>query len=1064
MRKLFSVEEFCGFRSRILDEKDNKYDRPTLVLCAGTGGQASGSNDVLRVIKRYIIEMNLREKVALKITGCQGFCEMDPFILVMPGRHLYPQLKMEDVPRVIDAAVGDYIDEGLIYKDPRDNKKFEDQNDIPFFKGQTRTILGDNQNIDPIRIFNYIEQGGYEAVEKVLANPDPEQLIKEVQVAGLRGRGGAGFPTGKKWEFARNSKSPDGKKYVVCNADEGDPGAYMDRSLLEGNPHAIIEGMLIAGIAIGACQGFIYVRSEYPLAIKHTIIALRQARDLGLLGDDILGTNIDFDIKIIRGAGAFVCGEETALIRSIEGSMGEPRQRPPYPIEKGIWGSPTCINNVETLANIPVIICRGAEEYAKVGVPGNTGTKIFSLVGKIKNTGLVEVPLGTRISEVVYEIGGGPVGDAKIKAVQTGGPSGGCIPASMFDLLIDYDSLAEAGSIMGSGGMIVMDENTCMVDVAKYFMAFLRDESCGKCFACRKGTQRMYELLDDVTRGVATLKHLDLLEELAMVVKDTTMCGLGQSAPNPVLSTLRYFREEYIEHIVNKRCPAGVCKELVGAPCQAACPIGTEAWRYVAHIARGEHEKAYGVIRKANPFPSVCARVCNHPCEEKCRAGTSGGQSVAIRALKRFITDRVEPSEYKPKRVAEASDDGPQVAIIGAGPAGLTAAHYLSLNGYRSTIFEREAKPGGMMFSAIPSYRLPREVIEKEIESLIDENITLKYNTVLGRDITIDDLFKDGYKAVFMALGAHKSKPLHIEGEEVDGVFPSIKFLHEFNVLGRKKAAGAVGIIGGGNSAIDAARVAIRQEGVSSVTIFYRRTRSEMPAYEEEIEAALQEGIKLETLVSPKRIVSTKGKLSGIECLQNELGEPDSSGRRRPVPISGSESVSPLDTLVVAISESVDTDCLSAAGTMEIETDKKWGTIVVNPETLQTNHPGIFAGGDLVTGPNTIVDAIAAGKKVAAVITRYLKGENLTQPPIIRLPQVYIEPPVPNEEYDGSTKRIDTPSANVEWRKRGFAEVEMSLTVKESMCEARRCMRCDLEFTKPKEEEPEQTPAGVKAT
>lgn len=575
----------------------------------------------------------------------------------------------------------------------------------------------------------------------------------------------------------------------------------------------------------------------------------------------------------------------------------------------------------------------------------------------------------------------------------------------------------------------------------------------------------MYELLDDITKGEATLKHLDLLEELAEVVKDTTMCGLGQSASNPVLSTLRYFREEYIEHIVHKRCSAGVCKELVGAPCQATCPIGTEAWRYVAHIARGEYEEAYHVIREANPFPSVCARVCNHPCEDKCRAGTSGGQSVAIRALKRFITDRIDPSIYKPVRISEVDDSKPRVAIIGAGPAGLTAAHYLSLNGYKSTVFDAEKRPGGMMFSAIPSYRLPREVIEKEIDSLLDDNITVKYNTALGKDINIDGLLDEGFKAVFLALGAHKSKPLQIEGEEVDGVFPSIKFLSDFNVLGKKQAKGSVGIIGGGNSAIDAARVAIRQEGVAYVTIFYRRTRVEMPAYEEEIEAALQEGIKLETLVSPKRIVSTDGKLAGLECLRNELGEPDTSGRRRPVAIAGSEFIVPMDTLVVAISESSDIDCLSVASSMQIETNDKWGTVVNDPETLATNRPGVFAGGDLVTGPNTIVAAIAAGKKAAIMIDRYLNGEDLKQAPAIRLPQVFVEPAESSEEYDGVSDRVDTPRADVEWRKRGFAEVEMSLTVKEAMCEARRCLRCDLDFTKPKEEEkPEPSAAGVETT
>jgi len=1051
MRRISSVDEFVEFRRRILSEKEIQYEKPTLVVCAGTGGQASGANDIIRVIKRYIIERSLREKVSLRITGCQGFCEMDPFILVQPGRHLYPKLRMEDVPRVIDSALGGYIDDELIYKEMPSKKIYKSQADIPFFQKQTRTILGNNEKLDPIRIFDYLEQGGYDALEKILLKPDPEWIIKEVLDSGLRGRGGAGFPTGRKWQLARASNKGEGIKYVVCNADEGDPGAYMDRSLLEGNPNAIIEGMIIAGIAIGAAQGFIYVRSEYPLAIKHTLIALRQAREMGLLGENILNTGIKFDIEIVRGAGAFVCGEETALIKSIEGFMGEPRQRPPYPIVKGIDGYPTSINNVETLANIPVIISRGADEYARVGVPGNTGTKIFSLVGKIKNTGLVEVPLGIKIREVVFDIGGGPIGEAKIKAVQTGGPSGGCIPASMFDLPIDYDSLAKAGSIMGSGGMIVMDENTCMVDIAKYFMSFLKEESCGKCFTCRKGTQRMYEILDDITKGKATLESLDLLEELALVVKDTTMCGLGQSAANPVLSTLRYFRDEYIEHVVNKRCPAGVCKDLVGAPCQATCPLGTEAWRYVAHISRGEYEQAYTVIRQANPFPSVCARVCNHPCEEKCRAGTSGGDAIAIRALKRFVTDRVDPSAYVPVRKAEADENSPKVAIIGAGPAGLAAAHYLSLNGYKATVFEAEGKAGGMMFSAIPSYRLPREVIEKEIESLLDKNIDLKCNMALGRDIGIDQLFEEGYKAVFLALGAHKSKPLHIDGEDAEGVYPSIQFLREFNVLGKKRAKGAVGVIGGGNSAVDAARVAVRQEDAKEVTIFYRRTRNEMPAYEEEIEAMIEEGVNLETLITPIRVITKDGRLAGLECQRNKLGEPDSSGRRRPVPIEGSEYVVPLDTLVVAISEGSDIDCISVASSMEIDTDPRINAVKADPESLCTNRPGVFAGGDLVTGPNTIVDAIAAGKRAAIMIEHYIKGEELKQPPGVRLPKVFVEPVAGSEELS-ETCRVDTPRASVQWRKRGFAEVEMSLSVEEASREACRCLRCDLEFTKPAED------------
>lgn len=563
MKRLTSLDEFVDFRHRILIEKGAGNEKPVLVSCAGTGGQASGSNDIIRIIKRYVIEHNLQERIGLRITGCHGFCQMDPFILVVPGHQFYPRLKMEDVPKVIEATLSGNTVEELVYTEPDNHQCYHTQDEIPFFNRQNRILLGDNQKLDPIRILDYIENEGYAALEKVLLNKDPEWVIQQVKESGLRGRGGAGFPTGKKWELARVSNNGQGQKYIVCNADEGDPGAYMDRSLLEGNPHAIIEGMLIAGYAIGASSGFIYVRSEYPLAIKHTTIAVRQAKDLGILGNDILQTGFDFDIEIVRGAGAFVCGEETALVKSIEGLRGEPRQRPPYPIQKGIGGYPTCINNVETLANIPIIVNRGAKKYKEVGVPGNTGTKIFSLVGKIKNTGLVEVPLGTRIGEVVWDIGGGPVGNSKIKAVQTGGPSGGCIPASMFDLSIDYESLTKAGSIMGSGGIIVMDENTCMVDVAKYFMEFLKSESCGKCFTCRKGTQRMYEILDDISCGKGSRERLELLEELAIVVKDTSMCGLGQTAPNPVLSTLKYFKDEYIEHFERQKCIAGVCRELI---------------------------------------------------------------------------------------------------------------------------------------------------------------------------------------------------------------------------------------------------------------------------------------------------------------------------------------------------------------------------------------------------------------------------------------------------------------------------------------------------------------------
>jgi NADH-quinone oxidoreductase subunit F len=1053
MEKILSVDDFVDFRRRVLKGAEGETPELTLVVCAGTGGQASGSNDVIRVIKRYILDHGLHEKIQLRITGCQGFCEMDPFIVVEPGQHLYPKLEMEDVPRVIEAALSGRVEEGLIYHEPGERRTYHCQADIPFFRKQTRTILGYNQKLDPIRVFDYVEQGGYGALEKVLLNPDPEWIINEIKASGLRGRGGAGFPTGMKWGMARAGGKPGEQKYVVCNADEGDPGAYMDRSVLEGNPHLVLEGLIIGGFAVGATRGFVYVRSEYPLAIKHLVIALRQARELGLLGDNVLGTDISFDVDIVRGAGAFVCGEETALIKSIEGQAGEPRQRPPYPTEKGIWGHPTCINNVETWANVPIIIRGGAEEYARVGVAGSTGTKIFSLVGKIKNTGLVEVPMGITIDEIVYDIGGGPSGPAKIKGVQTGGPSGGCIPAAKFDLSVDFESLREAGAMMGSGGMIVMDETTCMVDVAKYFMNFLKDESCGKCFTCRKGTQRMYELLDDITKGRGTPEHLELLEELAPVVRDTTMCGLGNSAPNPVLTTLRYYRHEYERHIYDKRCDAFVCKDLVGAPCQAACPLGTEAWRYVALLEKGEYDAAYQVLREPNPLPSVCARVCNHPCEEKCKLGTTGDAPVAIRALKRFLTDRADPASYEPARTAEG--DGKRVAVVGAGPAGLAAAHYLSLAGHRVTIYEAEAKPGGMLVAAIPAYRLPRDVLEAEIDALLDDNVALELNTALGRDFTLDGLLEDGHDAVFLALGAHRSRKLDVPGEEAEGVYPSMRFLKAFNLRGESLARGRVGVVGGGNSAVDAARVAVRQEGVEKVTIFYRRTRDEMPAYDEEIEAALDEGIELVTLVSPVEVEQKKGRLTGVIFIKNELGARDASGRRRPVAVPGSEYVVPLDTLVVAISEEPETEGVPPDVTLT-----KWGTVRTNAKTFETDRPGVFAGGDVVRGPNTVVEALADGKEAAAVIGRYLRGEDLTAPAVVRLPEVYVPAAEEKEEEASAASRAAMPHLEAEKRIANFAEVELGLAEGAARCEARRCLRCDLEFTQPEIEAGEVVAVG----
>ncbi len=1059
MPRLFSTHELEELKDLI--RRDIEEGKPRLVVCAGTACQAGRSNNVIRAAKRRMLADGLLDRISLRVTGCHGFCEMGPVVIVEPKNTVYTKVEPDDVGRIIDAVLSDSYVEDKLYVEPSTGERHYSLETIPFFKSQQRTLIGQNKQIDPIRLFDYLAIDGYSALEKALTALTPEEIIDEVARAGLRGRGGAGFPTATKWRLARQ-QGERVEKYVVCNADEGDPGAYMDRSILEGNPHSVIEGMVIGGLAMAATHGYVFVRHEYPLAVKNLMIALREARHTGLIGENILGTGFDFDIEIVQSAGAFVCGEETALIRSIEGFMGEPRQRPPYPIEKGIHGKPTCINNVETWANVPIILTKGAEEYAKVGTEKSTGTKVFSLVGKVQNSGLVEVPMGITINQIVHEIGGGPLDGAKIKAVQIGGPSGGCVPHWKFDLPIDYDSLTEAGAIMGSGGLIVLDDNSCMVDVAKYFMAFLKDESCGKCLPCREGTKRMYEILDDISSGRGTLAQLDLLEELAMVVKDTTMCGLGQSAPNPVLSTLRYFRSEYERHIVDRRCDAYVCKDLVGAPCQSACPVGTEAWRYVALIANGEYEEAYRVIRAPNPFPSVCARVCDAKCESRCRLSTTGEDPVAIRELKRFVTDRVDPSEYRAQPRPPSPATGKKVAVVGAGPAGLAAAHELSLDGCKVTLFEAEDRPGGMLVSGIPTFRLPRRVLEREIAALIDDNVTLRCNTALGEDFTIDGLFDDGFEAVFVALGSHRSRPLRAPGEDAGGVFPSIQFLKAWNLRGENLAKGKVGVIGGGNSAIDAARVAIRQKGVDSVSILYRRTRHEMPAYEEEIEAALEEGISLTTLLSPVEVVSEDGAITGIKCIRNQLGELDSSGRRSPQPIPGTEHVIPIDTLVVAIGEQPDIDHLIVGDTPVLEgTD--WGTLKAEPRRLTTQRAGVFAGGDVVTGPNTVIDAIAAGKRAALMIRRYLCGQSLDQPEPQARPSVHIPPRQVAEGVATPTPRVAPHNLPPDKRRCTFDEAVLPMAMDQAQKEATRCLRCDLDFTKAaRAEGPQQMASGGK--
>ena len=592
--------------------------RSHVLVCGGTGCTSSGSHKIIEALESEIKANGLETEVQVVKTGCFGLCALGPIMIVYPEGTFYSMVKEEDIPEIVsEHLLKGRIVSRLVYDETVADDGIKSLNDTDFYKKQMRVALRNCGVINPEEIDEYIGCDGYEALGKVLTTMTPDEVIETILDSGLRGRGGGGFPTGLKWKLAKGNDAD--QKYVCCNADEGDPGAFMDRSILEGDPHVVLEAMAIAGYAIGATQGYIYIRAEYPIAVDRLNVAIKQAREYGLLGKNIFGTDFSFDIELRLGAGAFVCGEETALMTSIEGHRGEPRPRPPFPAVKGLFGKPTILNNVETYANIPRIILLGADWFKSIGTEKSKGTKVFALGGKIKNTGLVEIPMGTTLREVVEEIGGGIPNGKTFKAAQTGGPSGGCIPASLIDTPIDYDNLIAIGSMMGSGGLIVMDEDTCMVDIAKFFLEFTVDESCGKCTPCRIGTKRLLEMLDKITKGQATLEDIDKMEELCYYIKDNSLCGLGQTAPNPVLSTLKYFRDEYVAHVVDKKCPAGVCKDLLSysiikdkcfgcGMCAKACPAG--AITKTDYTAPGKKLPAYEIDSSKCVKCGACVGTC----------------------------------------------------------------------------------------------------------------------------------------------------------------------------------------------------------------------------------------------------------------------------------------------------------------------------------------------------------------------------------------------------------------------------------------------------------------------
>lgn len=1024
MSRVTSVKELVNIQMQINRQAEKDKGKVKVKVHLSTCGLSSGAGKVLEAFEEEIEKRHLKN-VALQKASCIGLCGQEPIVSVIDNSGhsiIYHDVTTGLVPRIINEHV---INNKPVAEFIIDMK-------APRFTIQERRIMR-NQDLDPMKIEDYVSRGGYEALAKAVLAMKPEEVLDEIEKSGLRGRGGAGFPTATKWRFVRNSKADC--KYIVCNGDEGDPGAYMNRAVLEGNPHSIIEGMAIGAYAIGnVSQGYVYVRAEYPLAIKTLQNAIDQARENGFLGDKIFNTNFKFDLDIFPGAGAFVCGEETALLTSIEGKRGNPRQRPPFPATSGLFDKPTTLNNVETLSNIPLIILNGADWFAQVGNEKAKGTKTLCLVGKLNNTGLVEIPLGTSLGKIIYDLGGGIPSGKQFKAVQIGGPSGGVIPAEHLDTPVDYNSIPALGAIMGSGGVVVMDEDSCMVDVAKFFLDFTKDESCGKCISCREGNAKMYDILTKITEGRATMKDLSVLEELCKIVPSASICGLGQTAPNPVLTTLRYFKDEYEEHIVDKRCRAAVCQSLFSAPCQHTCPVGLDIPGYVSLIDEGKFELAYQLIMQKLPLPFSVGRVCPHPCEKKCRRGQID-EPVAIRHLKRFVADYAfeHGLEYKPDIKSRKSE---RVAVIGAGPAGLSCAWDLTIEGYPVTIFDSLPVAGGMLATGIPEYRLPKKILNYELENFRKIGIDIQLNSRID---SIDKLLKDGYKAVFVGIGAHKGEKLGIPGDNLSGVLDAVEYLKIINLGNKYNVGNTVVVIGGGNSAIDAARVA-RREGARQVHIIYRRQQEDMPAEKSEIEAALDEGILLHLMASPAGIIGTKGSVTGIRCIKMEPGDFDKSGRRSPKPVDGSEYIMECDTVIAAIGQRPDS---AELGGSYFKTDKG-GRILAHKRTLAAVDCGIFAGGDCVTGPSTVIDAVAAGQRAASSMKRFLRGEPLSFTverngykaiPVSTTPS--------GEEVSNPRQRVKISEIPLKDRSK-FEEVVTTYSKGEARAEASRCLRCDL--------------------
>ena len=1027
-------------------------DKPMISVGLGTCGIGNDADKVFAEFNTLIKKK--KSAVTLKRTGCFGFCAEEPLVMLyVPGKPilLFSQFTVAQCAGVLKAATDDLAAGKLAAKARAKIENWDfitgkasfgtgypevpAWDDIPFFKGQKKIVLRDCGLIDPESIEDYIAVGGYAAFAKALLTMTPKAVVETVKASKLRGRGGAGFPTGRKWEMMQAQTAPE--KYIICNADEGDPGAYMNRNEIESDPHMLIEGMAIGAFAMGTPTGLVYVRAEYPLAVERLKKGIHAARDLGLLGKNILGSGFHFDIEIIQGAGAFVCGEETALIASAESKAGRPLARPPYPAERGLNGAPTNINNVETLCNVPAILSAGPEWFTGVGTAQSAGTKVFSLVGKIKNTGLVELPLGTPLENIIYGMGEGTGSiSKKIKAVQTGGPSGGCIPAEHFKTPVDYDSLAALGAIMGSGGMVVMDQDNCMVDVARYFIGFTAAESCGKCTPCREGLSQSLRILTAITKGEAVEEDLAELEALAHVTRDASLCGLGQTAANPVLTTLKYFRDDYLDHIRNRRCQAGACESLYLALCENSCPLHMNIPGYLALLKDGRIEDAFELTLRDNPFPGSLGRVCHFHCQMRCRREDLD-QAVAQNEIHRYLADTMykmgkEKGVYN-KLIAEKHPaTGKKIAIVGAGPAGLTAAFYLIRLGHQVTVYDEHKQAGGIMRYGIPAYRLPREVMAKEVEFIKKLGVHFEFESRVGKDITLASLAKKS-DAVIIAIGAQEDQKIGLPGEDLKGIYPGYHFLEAFNM----KKAGVPGkrtlIIGGGNVAIDAARTLWRLG--SDVSVTYRRGRTEMPANEIELNGAEDEGVKFMYMMAPEAFLGdAKGRVRAVRFQKMKPGPLDKSGRPTPVP-TGQTIEIPCDAVLLAIGERVGSQDLAKAG---FDCARN-GTVRIDPFTLMTSVPHIYAVGDAVTGPATASEAMGLAKRAAQRIDQALTGTD-------RFGSLFREFNYGMEVPADLAKcaKVTVRHIPVQDRRGNFLEIAQGYSGQQARNESLRCLRCDV--------------------